>query len=190
MRFGCETRLPWSPPRTKTSNTTTPKSHENPNSSSVKGGNERRQSRRRFSGEKFGVGFILRNPQQTTAMLGEPANTATASTRSYRHRQSENCCRDTVTHTHIARKVFTAKVCRPRRFERQMALRFAVDVCTICGSAGKHATLAAATSNIVGEEACFFFLEEVIKERPVKKMLPAELKCKISTVVLMKWVSI
>ena len=35
-----------------------------------------------------------------------------------------------------------------------------------------------------------FSLEEVIKERPVKKMLPAELKCKISTVVLMKWVSI
>ena len=62
-----------------------------------------------------------------------------------------------------------------------MAPRFAVDVCTICGSAGKHATLAAAASNIVGEEACFFSLEEVIKERPVKKMLPAELKCKIGS---------
>ena len=158
MRFGCETRLPWSPPRTKTSNTTTtPKKPREPELELGKRrGNERRQSRRRFSGEKFGVGFILRNPQQTTAMLGEPANTATASTRrSYRHRQSENCCRrDTL--TYIAREVLTAKVCRPRRFERQIALRFAVDVCTICGSAGKHATLAAAASNIVGEEACFF----------------------------------
>ena len=51
MRFGCETRLPWSPPRTKTSNTTTPKSHENPNSSSVKGGNE----------GSLGGGFLVKN---------------------------------------------------------------------------------------------------------------------------------
>ena len=53
MRFGCETRLPWSPPRTKTSNTTTtPKSHENPNSSSVKGGN--------YEGS-LGGGFLVKN---------------------------------------------------------------------------------------------------------------------------------
>ena len=54
MRFGCETRLPWSPPRTKTSNTTTtPKSHENPNSSSVKGEATNEGS--------LGGGFLVKN---------------------------------------------------------------------------------------------------------------------------------
>ena len=178
MRFGCETRLPWSPPRTKTSNTTTPKSHENPNSSSVKGGNVRRQSRRRFSGEKFGVGFILRNPQQTTAMLGEPANTATASTRSYRHRQSENCCRDTVTHTHIAREVL----------RRKSVGHAGLNGKWLCDSPLTFVPFAGVPANMrhwrpllqtLSVKRLAFSLEEVIKERPVKKMLPAELKCKI-----------
>ena len=157
MRFGCETRLPWSPPRTKTSNTTTtPKSHENPNSSSVK-------EEATYEGS-LGGGFLVKNlglvlfyathsrqPQCWVNLQTLPLQVLEATDIGNRRIAAA-----THSHTHIAREVFTAKVCRPRRFERQMALRFAVDVSTICGSAGKHATLAAAASNIVGEEACFF----------------------------------
>ena len=143
MRFGCETRLPWSPPRTKTSNTTTPKSHENPNSSSVKGGNE----------GSLGGGFLVKNlglvlfyathsrqPQCWVNLQTLPLQVLEATDIGNRRIAAA-----AATHSHTLTSLgsFTAKVSRPRKFERRMALRCAVGVCTTCGSAGKHATLAA-----------------------------------------------
>ena len=109
MRFGCETRLPWSPPRTKTSNTTTPKSHENPNSSSVKGEATNEGS--------LGGGFLVKNlglvlfyathsrqPQCWVNLQTLPLQVLEATDIGNRRIAAA-----ALTHTHIAREVLRRK---------------------------------------------------------------------------------